>query len=87
MRGKLASGGPYFLPGLKEQYGRFASDQRPDPNDPTIPVRVDVAQPADEIVEIRYQRIRKGAYPEFAAITEANIWPWEENWPMASYLS
>jgi hypothetical protein len=78
LQGKLASGGPYFLPGLQEQYERVDSNQRPELNDPTIPVRVDVAQPGDEIVELRYQRIQKGTYTQFVATTEANIWPWEE---------
>lgn len=78
LKGKLASGGPYFMPGLAEKYERVEANQRPDPGDPTIPVRVDAAQPGEEIVELRYQRIQKGAYQQFVAMTEASIWPWEE---------
>ncbi len=78
LQGKMAPGGPYFMPGLQEQYERVQSNQRPDVSDPTIPVRVDVAQPGDEIVEIRYQRVQKGSYPQFVAMTEESIWPWEE---------
>jgi hypothetical protein len=67
------------MPGLQEQYERVQTNQPPNVRDPTIPLRVDVAQPGDEIVEIRYQRIQKGSYPQFAAMTVESIWPWEES--------
>ena len=58
--GVSAPGGPYFMPGLAEQYELVQAGQRPPATDARIPVRVDVAQPGDEIVEVRYQRIRTG---------------------------
>jgi hypothetical protein len=78
LQGKLSLGGPYFMPGLQEQYKLVEIGKRPNATDPTIPVRVGVAQPGDEIVEIRYQRIQKGGYQRFVTLTEENIWPWEE---------
>jgi hypothetical protein len=66
------------MPGLEEQYERVEIGQRPNAADSTIPVRVGVAQPGDEVVEIRYQRIQKGGYLRFVTLTEENIWPWEE---------
>ena len=78
LQGKMAPGGPYFMPGLAEKYELVDSHTGPEPTDSVIPVRVDVAQATDEIVEIRFQRIKKGAFDEVVADTETNIWPWEE---------
>jgi len=78
LEGVTAPGGPFFMPGLNEQYDLVQSGQRPAATDREIPVRVDVAQPGDEIVEVRYQRVRKGSYDRFVDATRTAIWPWEE---------
>jgi hypothetical protein len=78
LEGETATGGPYFMPGLNEQYDLVEAGRRPPATDARIPVRVDVAQPGDEIVEVRYQRIRKGSFDQFVGATRSAIWPWEE---------
>jgi hypothetical protein len=78
LEGVSAPGGPYYMPGLVEQYDLVEAGRRPPAGDTSIPVRVDVVQPGDEIVEVRYQRIRKGSYDRFVEATQSSIWPWEE---------
>ena len=78
LEGQINQGGPYFMPALPETYRLVGSGQRPAPSTPAIPVRADVAQPGQEVVELRYQRIRKGTFDDFVAITAASIWPWDE---------
>lgn len=78
LEGQINHGGPYFMPALPESYRLVATGQRPEPSAATIPVRADVAQAAQEIVEMRYQRIRKGTFDGFVAMTIASVWPWEE---------
>ncbi len=77
VQGRMAPGGPYYMPGLQEQYELLPS-QRPTATDEVIAVRHDVAQPGQEIVEFRYQRIRKGSFERFVQETREEIWPWEE---------
>ena len=89
LEGVSAPGGPYFMPGLAEQYELVQAGQRPPSTDARIPIRVDVAQPGDEIVEVRYQRIRKGSYDRFVEATRSSVWPWEEKLgarPMGQWL-
>jgi hypothetical protein len=78
LQGETAPGGPYFLPPLREKYELVQSGSRPSPQEPHIPVRVDVAQAGVEIVTVRQDRIRKGTFERFVALTKAGIWPWEE---------
>ena len=89
LEGVSAPGGPYFMPGLNEQYELVQAGQRPPASDARIPVRVDVAQAGDEIVEVRYERIRKGSHERFVEATRSSIWPWEEKLgarPMGQWL-
>jgi hypothetical protein len=78
LEGVSAPGGPYFMPGLSEEYDLVRSGQRPPPGETHIPVRLDVMQPSDEIIEVRHQRIRKGSYDRFVEATRSSVWPWEE---------
>jgi hypothetical protein len=78
LTGHSAPGGPYFMPGLDEQYALVRAGERPALTEAAIPVRLDVAQPGAEIVEIRYQRIQKGSYEKFIDATRTAVWPWEE---------
>jgi hypothetical protein len=42
------------------------------------PVRNDVAQPAEEIVTLRYFRIKKGSFDEFLKVSVDGVWPYFE---------
>ena len=78
LEGRVAPDGPYFLPPLQERYRLVESGQRPQATAVEIPVRAGVAQAGQEIVELRYQRIRKGTFEQFVEATSVNVWPWEE---------
>ncbi len=78
LEGVMASGGPYFMPGLPEQYEPMAAGSPPPPVDRELPVRLDAVQPGDEIVALSYQRIRKREFDQFVDVTRTRIWPWEE---------
>ena len=78
LQGVSAPGGPYFMPALKEKFELVESGRHPVATEPYIPVRVDVAQPGEEIVTIGYQRIQKGSFDRFVKLTNAHLWPWEE---------
>lgn len=77
LEGVTAPGGPRFMPGLAEQYARV-DGERPAATDERIPVRAGAALPGNDIVELRYQRIRKGGFDRFSTGTLAAVWPWEE---------
>ena len=78
LQGETAPGGPYFLPPLREKYELVERGRAPAATEKFIPVRVDTAQPGSEIVLVSYQRIAKGSFERFVALTRAQIWPWEE---------
>lgn len=78
LEGVMASGGPYFMPGLAETYDLVRAGERPDRADERIPVRLDNAQVGDEVVEVRYQRVQKNSFDRFVEATRAAVWPWEE---------
>ncbi|MBI1360735.1 MAG: hypothetical protein GC155_10710 [Alphaproteobacteria bacterium] len=42
------------------------------------PVRNLAAQPGEEIVTIRYWKIKKGSFPEFLKASETGVWPYFE---------
>lgn len=42
------------------------------------PVRNDVAQPGEEIVTLRYFKIRKGSFDEFLKVSVEGVWPYFE---------
>jgi NIPSNAP len=42
------------------------------------PVRNLAAQPGEEIVTVRYWKIRKGSFPQFLAASQTGIWPFFE---------
>ena len=78
LEGVIAPDGPRFMPGIAEEYERIDAGRRPSATDEKIPVRAGAAVAGREVVELRYQRIRKGGFDRFAADTAAKIWPWEE---------
>jgi hypothetical protein len=40
------------------------------------PVRNDVAQPGEEIVTLRYFKIKKGSFDEFLRVSVEGVWPY-----------
>jgi hypothetical protein len=78
LQGENAPTRPLFMPGLPEQYERVPGDGAPAVDDPIIAVRHEAARAGREIVELRYQRIAKGAFDRFVADTRDSVWPWEE---------
>jgi hypothetical protein len=42
------------------------------------PVRNDVAQPGEEIVTLRYFKIKKGSFDEFLKVSIEGVWPYFE---------
>jgi len=56
---------------------RGAVNPAPDPSIPH-PVRNDVAQPGQEIVTLRYFRIKKGTFDQFLKASQEDVWPYFE---------
>ena len=73
----MAPGGPYYLPGLDKQYERVDADGAPSEG-ATRPVRLDVAQPGEELVALRTWKIEKGSFDRFHAPLRAAAWPFLE---------
>ena len=65
---------PLFMPALAE---RYELDHSPFSMRDDLAVRLDIARPGEEIVELRYQRIKKGAFGRLADTTRSSVWPWE----------
>ncbi len=45
---------------------------------PAGPVRNEIAQAGEEIVTMRYWKIRKGTFPEFLKASQTGVWPYFE---------
>jgi len=56
---------------------RGGINQVKDPDRPH-PVRNDVAQPGEEIVTLRYFKIKKGTFDEFLKVSIEGVWPYFE---------
>jgi hypothetical protein len=79
LEGTVAPDTPIFMPPVPERYRLVESGQRPAATAPVIPVRAGSGQqPGQEIVELRYQRIRRGSFDQFLQATSAAIWPWQQ---------
>ena len=76
LQGEYADTRPLYMPGVSESYERV--DGPATPGDEVIVMRSAAAQAGREILELRYQRIAKGAFDRFVAETIAAVWPWEE---------
>jgi hypothetical protein len=59
-----------FVGGLKQ------SDSTGDAE--AKPVRNDVAQPGEEVLTLRYFKIKKGTFPEFLKASQQGVWPFFE---------
>ncbi len=77
LQGYMAETRPLFMPGLGEQYQLI--DGTPDPNSGApYPVRLQQAQPGEEILTLDYRRIKKGSFEEYHAMVARYIWPYGE---------
>ena len=64
-------------PAQPEQPFRGGINPQPDPQVPR-PVRNDVAQPGEEIVTLRYFKIKKGTFDQFLKASREGVWPYFE---------
>jgi hypothetical protein len=90
LEGNMAPGGPYYSPGLVEDYepttdqptAEAARPGRRDflrsVNETPHPVRNDVAQSGAETVTLRYWKIKKGTFDEFNKASIEGVWPFFE---------
>ena len=78
LQGEYAPTRPLYMPALIERYEVVPGSGAPAPADELLAVRNGAAAPGREIVELRYQRITKGAFDRFVALTRDAVWPWEE---------
>ena len=77
-----------FLPGLTRvaaQENRTVQDKPfrgglnpTKAQEPPRPVRNDVAQPGEEVVTLRYFRIKKGTFAQFLKASVEGVWPYFE---------
>jgi hypothetical protein len=76
LQGEYAHTRPLYMPAVTETYDRVEGVA--STADDVIAMRSAAAQPGREIVELRYQRIAKGAFDRFVKDTVEGVWPWEE---------
>ena len=74
--GDMAPGGPYYMPGLDEEYELVESAEAAGGAE--LPVRSARSRPGEEIVTLRYFRIRKGTSEEFSRLSREGVWPYFE---------
>lgn len=75
--GDMARGGPYYMPGLEEEY-EFAARRDAAEGGAELPVRSARARQGEEIVTLRHFRIRKGTFSEFSRLSREGVWPYFE---------
>ncbi|MCZ6671912.1 MAG: hypothetical protein O7C75_03130 [Verrucomicrobia bacterium] len=73
LQGYMAETRPIYMPGTGESF-EFSTDAVDD----VIAVRHDVARPGEQILELRYWKIRKGSFEEFHVLTRDGTWPYLE---------
>jgi len=70
MTGRMIEDMPYHLPGLDENYESVEDDSGED-----HPVRYDIPVPGEEIAELCYWQIDKGAFTRFDSLTRDGMLP------------
>ena len=75
--GGMAPGGPYYLPTLDEQYELIGAGEERSEDAPHA-VRLDVAQPGDELVAFRRYKIEKDRFDRFHVPLREAAWPFLE---------
>lgn len=74
LMGYMAETRPLFMPGTGETFETTSGGGDDLPH----PVALMAAEPRQEIMELRYQRIKKGSFSEFHALTKNGTWPYLE---------
>ena len=77
LTGEMASGGPFYMPGLVEDY-ELIEDDEPLPEDAPRAVRLDVPHPGEEMVAFRHFTIEKGSFERFDELSRSAVWPYLE---------
>jgi len=77
LRGYMAENRPVYMPGLGENFQLVDGSSDSASNGP-YPVRLQRAEPRDEILVLEYRQIKKGSFEEFHAISATHIWPYAE---------
>ncbi len=77
LAGDMAPGGPYYMPGLDEDY-EIGEPAGATDGGAELPVRSARARRGEEIVTMRYFRIRKGTFEEFNRLSREGVWPYFE---------
>ena len=73
LQGHMAPDKPYYMPGVEESY-QLVDGKSGETG--VKPVRNDVAQPGQEIVTLRYWKVKKGCYDEFYQASLEGVWPY-----------
>ncbi len=75
----ISANGQSSLPADGSQERSFSGrlNQQP-PSDKPRPVRNNEAQPGEEVVTLRYYRIRKGSFDQFLRASVEGVWPYFE---------
>ena len=71
LQGHMGPDGPYYMPGVEEQYALIDGDETD-----VQPARNDVEQPGQEIVTLRYWKVKKGSCDQFYQASLEGVWPY-----------
>jgi len=77
LMGYMAETRPIFTPGTGEAFA-VTTDPGDDAPHPVALMAAEPKKPDEEIMELRYQRIKKVSFEEFHAITKNGTWPYLE---------
>ena len=64
--------------GLSAQTPGFAGRVNTSSNEAAIPVRNEAARPSNEVVTLRYFKIKKGTFDQFLKASLEGVWPYYE---------
>ena len=85
LQGRMAPGGPFYMPGVMETFEGVEGDgadqgtasQQVELDDGDArPVRNGAAVPGQELVTLRYWKVKKGCYDDFYQASQEGVWPY-----------
>ena len=76
LQGYMAPTRPLYMPGTAESFAVVQSQDNSAFDE--HPVRLAAAKPGDEILLLRYRKIKKGSFEEFYALSSQGTWPYLE---------
>jgi hypothetical protein len=71
LQGHMGPDRPYYMPGLEEQYELMDGSETD-----VQPARSNVEQPGQEVVTLRYWKVKKGSFDEFYQASLEGVWPY-----------